>query len=193
MARQARLGDKVIALVSPLLQVTSGVAAVARIATPSYFASRGYSVLMQCSIAGDYAIKSWALPDAAYRAGLALALTVALRTLLIMAVPRLDQDRRSRVVVCMVFLTAQAGMVLWLDITGHAPLSIITLLPFCAMAFGAGTDISNIQQTRRWCILGLGCSQLLFAIATQAWGLFAKALITDIGASLYYLRGRSKA
>jgi hypothetical protein len=191
MARQARLSDKVIALVSPLLQVTSGVAAVARIATPSYFASRGYSVVMQCSIAGDFAIKSWALPDAAYRVGLALALLVSTRTLLIMAVPRLDRDRRSRVVVCMVFLTAQAGMVLWLDITGGALLSVITLLPFVAMVCGAGTDISNVQQTRRWCILGLGLSQLLFAAATQAWGLAAKGLV-DIGASLYYLKGRAQ-
>ena len=67
------------------------------------------------------------------------------------------------------------GLVLDADIVRAAPIGLI-ILPFVAMLCGTGTDISNHQPTRRVFILGLGLSQAIFAIETEACGLLAKSL-----------------
>jgi hypothetical protein len=53
-----------------VLQLAAGGAAIARVATDDYRASRGWAIAAQSLIAGDYALKTLAAADAAYLVGL---------------------------------------------------------------------------------------------------------------------------
>jgi hypothetical protein len=174
-------------ILTTILQVVSGGAAVARIATDDYRSSRSWAILAQTAVAADYLLKSLADEDAVYLVGLIYSVLVTCRTALVLFIPALDRSRRARTVVCLTFLVIICSLMLTTDIILGAELSVVTLLPFVAAACGAGTDISNSQITRRWLFLALGLSQLGFAAATAAWGLAAKAMISDIGASVFYL------
>jgi hypothetical protein len=141
------------------------------------------------TIAADYATKCLLYgAEAAYLVGLAMYAIPTVRNLLILWLPRLDSDRRLRGMVCAIAFVIWATIAVAANIAKSAPLDLIMILPFLGFGLASIGEISNDMPTRRRFIFTIGCLMSVFAVETQAWGLLAKGLISDVGASLYYMR-----
>jgi hypothetical protein len=170
-------------ILEAIVQLASGAAACGGVITNNYVISRLLRAAALATIALDFTIKiaiSGAEP--AYIIGIAMYSIPTVRTLLILWVPAFDREWRWRLVVCAIAGISQLSIaipVAW----GH--LDLITVLPITAIVLASVGDTSNNMPVRRRYILVIGCIIALFAIETEAWGLLAKALISDVGASLW--------
>jgi hypothetical protein len=180
-------------ITSAILQTISGGAAIARVATSNYYLSRSLGAASFFTIALDYAARYTEQPDAAVLVGATIFAVLTLRNVLILIDPRLDQDHRARLIACLVSFVLCSGLSAATDVIKSAPLALTTILPFIALALGALGESSNDMSVRRRYILAIGCVLAIFAIETEAWGLLAKSLISDIGAALFYIVRRPVA
>jgi hypothetical protein len=88
-------------------------------------------------------------------------------------------------IACIAAFVVCIPLALCAAVLADAPLTPLSVLPFLALGFATIGESSNIMSTRRWFVLAIGITLSLFALLTAAWGLLAKSLISDIGASLY--------
>jgi hypothetical protein len=175
-------------IVSIALQIVSGCAAIGRVATTDYYVARSLAAVAFGTIALDYGIREASSPDSALLVGSVVFAASTLRNVLILAIPYLDQNWRARFAVCIFFFALNSSLALMVDISKSAPLALITVLPFIAFGLACLGESSNEMPVRRRFILAIGCVLAIFAIETEAWGLLAKSLISDAGASIYYMR-----
>jgi ABC-type proline/glycine betaine transport system permease subunit len=174
-------------VISPVLQLVSAIASIGRVAPASYYVSRSFGALALGTIAADFGIRYLVEAEADYLVGFFLFTVVTIRTILILIIPWLDREQTPRLVTCLVAFLICIGTSLWADLAKSAPLTLVTMLPFVGLTLGCFGEASNDMPTRRRYVLSIGCVMGLFAILTSAWGLLAKSLISDVGASLFYM------
>lgn len=156
--------------------------------TPDYRTSRALSAAALGTIAGDFGLKFAADPRATHLlVGAAMYTIPTARTLAILLVPRLDRDRGPRVALCAAAGVLQLVFAVGADIAATAPVNLLALIPLAVIALAAVGDVSNEMRTRRRFIFVIGCLSGIFAFETSAWGLLAKAAISDVAASVWVM------
>jgi hypothetical protein len=166
-----------------LFQLTSAVASVGRVKTSSHVVSRRFNALALGAVAGDFAVKYAHTGRADFLVGLILFVVLTVRTLLILGFSQIEGNTFRRRVACAVALlvcAVGAGQ-LYLG----EPIRPLTLLPLVGIGLGCLGESSNNMIVRRRCVLAMGCVMAAFGLATEAWGLVFKNLVSDVGATIY--------
>jgi len=168
-----------------LFQLTSALASVGRVKTSSHGVSRGFNALALGAVAADFAVKYAHTGRADFLVGLIVFVALTVRTLLILGFGKIEGSTFLRRVACavafLVCAVASVGGQFWLG----GPIRPITLLPLAGVGFGCLGEASNDMIVRRRCVLVMGCIMAAFGLATEAWGLVFKNIVSDVGATVY--------
>ena len=168
-----------------LLQLTSAVASVGRVKTPSHIISRRFNALALGAVAADFAIKYSYAGRADFLVGLMVFVVLTVRTLLILGFGKIEGNTFRRRVACAVaFLVCTAASIGGQFYFGE-PIRPVTLLPLVGVGLGCLGEASNKMIVRRRCVLAMGCTMAAFGLAMEAWGLVFKNLVSDVGATIY--------
>jgi hypothetical protein len=122
-------------------------------------------------------------PQAAYLVGLLIFTILTIRTLLILCWPRIEKDRRLRVLTCFAAFALCIAAGIAANIHNSGPFRVIAWVPFLGIGLGCLGEASNDMPTRRRYIFAMGCVMASFAYSTAAWGLLFKNLFADIAAT----------
>jgi hypothetical protein len=168
-----------------LFQLTSAAASIGRVNTTNYTVSRQFNAIALGAVAADFIEKFLRTGRPADLVGLTLFTVLTGRTLLILSFSRIEGNAFRRRVACAIAffictVTAIAGQV-WLGRGTGA----MTLVPLVGIGLGCLGEASNNMAIRRRCVLGMGCVMAAFGLATDAWGLVFKNLVSDVGATVY--------
>jgi len=168
-----------------LLQLTSAVASVGRVKTSSHIISRRFNALALAAVAADFAIKYSYAGRADFLVGLMVFVVLTVRTLLILGFAKIEGSTFRRRITCvvafLVCVVASTAGQFYLD----EPIRPLTLLPLVGVSLGCLGEASNNMIVRRRCVLAMGCVMAAFGLATEAWGLVFKNLVSDAGATIY--------
>jgi hypothetical protein len=168
-----------------LLQLTSAVASIGRVKTSSHITSRRFNALALGAVAADFAIKYSYTGRADFLVGLMVFVVLTLRTLLILGFAKIEENTFRRRVTCAVaFLVCAVASTAGQFYLGE-PIRLLTLLPLMGVSLGCLGEASNNMIVRRRCVLAMGCVMAAFGLATEAWGLVLKNLVSDVGATIY--------
>jgi hypothetical protein len=166
-------------------QMTSALASVGRVKTSSHIVSRRFNALALGAVAADFAAKYAHTGRADFLVGTIVFVVLTLRTLLILGFHTIERSTFWRRVACAIaFLLCAVASVagqFWLG----APIRPFTLLPLVGVGFGCMGEASNDMIMRRRCVLAMGCIMTGFGLATEAWGLVFKNIVSDVGATIY--------
>ena len=181
--------------ISLTLQLISAAASIGRVATRNYVVSRSFNAVALGTVAADFAVRYTfyvpasakveysRAPEAAYMVGLLIFTILTIRTLLILCWPRIEKDRRLRVLTCFAAFALCIAAGIAANIHNSAPFRVIAWVPFLGIGLGCLGEASNDMPTRRRYIFAMGCVMASFAYSTAAWGLLFKNLFADIGAT----------
>jgi hypothetical protein len=168
-----------------LFQLISAIASVGRVNTSSHVMSRRCNALALGAVAADFTLKYAHTGRADSLVGLILFTVLTARTLLILSFGKIEQDTFRRRVACVVaFVVCVAASTAGQFYLG-TPLRPMTLLPLVGIGLGCLGEASNNMIARRRCVLAMGCTMAAFGLATEAWGLVFKNLVSDVGATVY--------
>jgi hypothetical protein len=168
-----------------LFQLTSAVASVGRVKTSSHVVSRRFNALALGTVAGDFAVKYAHTGRADFLVGLILFVVLTVRTLLILCFSQIEGNTFRRRVACAVALLVCAVASIAGQFYLGEPIRPLTLLPLMGIGLGCLGESSNNMIVRRRCVLAMGCVMGAFGLATEAWGLVFKNLVSDVGATIY--------
>src|SRR6516165_6408317 len=181
--------------ISLTLQSISAAASIGRVATRNYVVSRSFNAVALGTVAADFAVR-YAFyvpasakveysraPQAAYLVGLLIFTILTIRTLLILCWPRIEKDRRLRVLTCFAAFALCIAAGIAANIHNSGPFRVIAWVPFLGIGLGCLGEASNDMPTRRRYIFAMGCVMASFAYSTAAWGLLFKNLFADIAAT----------
>jgi len=168
-----------------LFQFTSAAASIGRVNTSSYRVSRQFNAIAMGAVAADFTEKFLRTGRPDDLVGLTLFWVLTVRTLLILGFSRIEGNTFRRRIACaaaffVCTVTSIAGQVY----LGHG-IGPMTLVPLAGIGLGCLGEASNDMATRRRCVLGMGCVMAAFGLATEAWGLVFKNLVSDVGATAY--------
>ena len=168
-----------------LFQLTSAAVAIGRVNTLSCTVSRRFNAIALGAVAADFAEKFLRTGRPDDFVGLTLFAVLTGRTLLILGFTRIEGNTFRRQVACAVAffvctVTAIAGQVC----LGRG-IGAMTLVPLAGIGLGCLGEASNDMVIRRRYVLGMGCLMAVFGLATEAWGLVFKNLVSDVGATVY--------
>jgi hypothetical protein len=168
-----------------LFQLTSAAASIGRVNTSSHIVSRQFNAVALGAVTADFTEKFLFTGRPDYLVGLMLFTVLTLRTLLILGFSRIEGNTFRRRIACVVaFLVCTVA-----SITGQLYLGgrieAMTLVPLAGIGLGCLGEASNDMVMRRRCVLGMGCVMAAFGLATEAWGLVFKDLVSDVGATVY--------
>jgi hypothetical protein len=168
-----------------LFQLTSALASVGRVKTSSHVVSRRFNAVALGAVAADFALKFAETGRADFLVGLIVFVVLTGRTLLILGFGTIEESKFGRRAACaiafLVCALVSVGGQFWLD----RPIRPITLLPLAGVVFGCLGEASNNMIVRRRCVLAMGCIMAAFGLATEAWGLVFKNIVSDVGATVY--------
>ena len=168
-----------------LFQLTSAVASIGRVKTSSYVVSRRFNAIALGAVAADFAAKYAHTGRDDFLVGLIVFVVLTVRTLLILGFGKIEENTFRRRVACAIaFLVCSFASVagqFWVS----GPIRPITLLPLAGVGLGCLGEASNDMIVRRRCVLAMGCVMAAFGLATEAWGLVFKNLVSDLGATIY--------
>jgi hypothetical protein len=120
--------------------------------------------------------------------GLILFAVLTARTLLILGFGKIEESVLRRRVACAVaFVVCALASTAGQFYLGTS-LRPITVLPLVGVGLGCLGEASNNMPARRRCVLAMGCVMASFGLATGAWGLVFKNLVSDVGATAYSMR-----
>ena len=168
-----------------LLQLTSAVASVGRVKTSSHIVSRRFNALALGAIAADFAVKYAHTGRADFLVGLILFVVLTVRTLLILGFSRIEGNTFRRRVACAVALLVCAVASIAGQFYLGESIRPLTLLPLVGIGLGCLGESSDNMIVRRRCVLAMGCVMATFGLATEAWGLVFKNLVSDVGATIF--------
>jgi hypothetical protein len=168
-----------------LLQLTSAVASVGRVKTSSHIISRRFNALALGAVAADFAIKYSYAGRADFLVGLMVFVVLTVRTLLILGFAKIEGNTFRRRVTCVVAFLVCAVASTAGQFYFDEPIRPLTLLPLVGVSLGCLGEASNNMIVRRRCVLAMGCVMAAFGLATEAWGLVFKNLVSDVGATIY--------
>jgi hypothetical protein len=168
-----------------LFQLTSAVASIGRVNTSSYTLSRLFNAIALGAVAADFTEKFLRTGRPDDLVGLTLFTILTGRTLLILGFGSIERNALRRRIACAIaflacIVTSVAGQIY----LGHG-IGAMTLVPLAGIGLGCLGEASNNMVIRRRCVLGMGCVMAAFGLATEAWGLVFKNLVSDVGATVY--------
>ena len=168
-----------------LFQLTSAAASIGRVNTSSHTVSRQFNAVALGAVAADFTEKFLFTGRPDYLVGLMLFTVLTVRTLLILVFRGIEGSTVRRRVACaaafvVCTVTSIAGQ---LYVGGR--IEAMTLVPLAGIGLGCLGEASNDMVMRRRCVLGMGCVMAAFGLATEAWGLVFKNLVSDVGATVY--------
>jgi len=137
------------------------------------------------AVAADFAVKYARTPRADYLVGLILFVVLTARTLLILGFSKIEGNTFRRRVACAVAFLVCAVASIAGQFYLSEPIRPLTLLPLVGIGLGCLGEASNNMIVRRRCVLAMGCVMAAFGLATEAWGLVFKNLVSDVGATIY--------
>ena len=169
-----------------LFQLTAAFASIGRVHTSSHTVSRQFNAIALGAVAADFGEKFLRVGRPDYLVGLTLFTVLTGRTLLILGFSAIEGNTfRRRVTCAAAFLVCTATTIivgpLWLG----GRIEAMTLAPLAGIGLGCLGEASNKMVIRRRCILCMGCVMAAFGLATEAWGLVFKNLVSDVGATVY--------
>jgi hypothetical protein len=168
-----------------LFQLTSAVASIGRVNTSSYTVSRQFNAIALGAVAADFTEKFLRTGRPDDLVGLTLFTVLTVRTLLILGFSGIEGNTFRRRIACAaafcVCTVTSIAAQLWLG----RGIGAMTLLPLAGIGLGCLGEASNNMVIRRRCVLGMGCVMAVFGLATEAWGLVFKNLVSDAGATVY--------
>jgi len=168
-----------------LFQLTSAMASVGRVKTTSHIVSRRFNALALGAVAADFAVKYAHTGRADFLVGLMVFIVLTGRTLLILGFGKIEGNTFRRRVACAVaFLVCIVASVAGQFYLGD-PIRPMIVLPLAGVGLGCLGEASNDMIVRRRCVLAMGCVMAAFGLATGAWGLVFKNLVSDVGATVY--------
>ena len=170
------------------LQLTSALASVGRVKTSSHVVSRRFNALALGAVAADFAVKYAHTGRGDFLVGLVVFVVLTVRTLLILGFGTIERRTFRRCVACGVAFVVCAVASVAGQFLLVGPIRPITVLPLAGVAFGCLGEASNNMIVRRRCVLAMGCVMAAFGLATEAWGLVFKNIVSDIGATLYSMK-----
>jgi hypothetical protein len=172
-------------IASILFQLTSALASIGRVNTSNHVTSRRCNALALGAVAADFAIKYARTGRGDFLVGLILFTVLTARTLLILSFAQIEGSLWRRRIACAVAFAVCASASLAGQLYLGGPLRPMTLLPLAGVGLGCLGEASNNMSTRRRCVLAMGCIMAAFGLATEAWGLVFKNLVSDVGATVY--------
>ncbi len=168
-----------------LFQLTSAAASIGRVNTASYTVSRQFNAIALGAVAADFTEKFLRTGSPDDLVGLTLFTVLTGRTLLILCFSGIEGNTFRRRIACavafFVCIVASIAGQLWLG----RGIGAMTLVPLAGIGLGCLGEASNNMVIRRRCVLGMGCVMAAFGLATEAWGLVFKNLVSDVGATVY--------
>ena len=168
-----------------LFQATSAIASVGRVKTSSHIVSRRFNALALGAVAADFAVKYAQTGRADFLVGLIVFIVLTVRTLLILGFGKIEGNTFRRRVACAVaFLVCTVASIAGQFYLGD-PIRPMNVLPLAGVGLGCLGEASNDMIVRRRCVLAMGCVMAAFGLATGAWGLVFKNLVSDVGATVY--------
>lgn len=168
-----------------LFQATSAIASVGRVKTSSHIVSRRFNALALGAVAADFAVKYAQTGRADFLVGLIVFIVLTVRTLLILGFGKIEGNTFRRRVACAVaFLVCTVASIAGQFYLGN-PIRPMIVLPLAGVGLGCLGEASNDMIVRRRCVLAMGCVMAAFGLATGAWGLVFKNLVSDVGATVY--------
>jgi hypothetical protein len=168
-----------------LFQLTSAASSVGRVNTSSHIVSRRFNALALGAVAADFALKYAHAGRADFLVGLVVFIVLTARTLLILGFGTIEGNSFRRRVACAVAFLICAVASIGAPLYFGKPVGPMTLLPLAGVGFGCLGEASNDMIARRRCVLAMGCVMAAFGLATEAWGLVFKNLVSDVGATIY--------
>jgi hypothetical protein len=166
-------------------QLISAMASVGRVNTSSHVVSRRFNALALGAVAADFSVKYGHTGRADFLVGLMLFTVLTVRTLLILGFGKIEGNTFRRRVACAVaFLVCTVAAIAG-PFCLRDPIGPMTLLPLAGIGLGCLGEASNNMVVRRRCVLAMGCVMSAFGLATGAWGLVFKNLVSDAGATVY--------
>jgi hypothetical protein len=177
-------------LLTSTFQFVSAVASIGRVATRNnYFVSRSCNAVALGTVAADFYIKYSHDHKGDQLSGLATFVTLTARTLLILALNFDDKDPRHMRWQIGIAAAAFAFCVA-ISIGGQlylkGSIEPITILPLLGVALGCWGEASNNMVLRRRRTFMMGAVMTAFGLSTNAWGLVAKNVVSDVGATLLF-------
>jgi len=168
-----------------LFQLTSAMASVGRVKTSSHIVSRRFNAVALGAVAADFAVKYAHTGRADFLVGLIVFTVLTVRTLLILGFGKIEGNTFRRRVACAVaFLVCTVASIAGQFFLGD-PIRPMIVLPLAGVGLGCLGEASNDMIVRRRCVLVMGCVTAAFGLATGAWGLVFKNLVSDVGATVY--------
>jgi hypothetical protein len=168
-----------------LFQLTAALASIGRVNTSRHTVSRQFNAIALGAVAADFAEKFLRVGGPDHLVGLTLFTVLTGRTLLILGFSGIEGNAFRRRVTCAAsFLVCAATTIvgtLWLG----GRIAAMTLVPLAGIGLGCLGEASNNMVMRRRCVLCMGCLMAAFGLATEAWGLIFKNLVSDVGATVY--------
>jgi hypothetical protein len=171
-------------------QFISAVASIGRVATrDNYFVSRCCNAVALGTVAADFYVKYAHDHRGDQLSGLATFVTLTGRTLLILVFNFDDKNARhmrwQRGIAAAAF-----GLCAAISIGGQLYLKgwiePVTILPLGGVALGCWGEASNNMVLRRRRTFMMGAVMTAFGLSTNAWGLVAKNVVSDMGATLFF-------
>ena len=123
--------------------------------------------------------------SADFLVGLILFVVLTVRTLKVHEDSQIEGNTFRRRVACAVALLVCAVASIAGQFYLGEPIRPLTLLPLVGIGLGCLGKSSNNMIVRRRCVLAMGCVMAAFGLATEAWGLVFKNLVSDVGATIY--------
>ena len=168
-----------------LFQLTAAAASIGRVNTSNYTVSRQFNAIALGAVAADFTEKFLRTGRPDDLVGLTLFTVLTVRTLLLLGFNGIEGNTFRRRIACAIAffvctVTAIAGQVC----LGRG-IGAMTLVPLAGIGLGCLGEASNDMVMRRRCVLGMGCVMAVFGLATEAWGLVFKNLVSDVGATVY--------
>jgi hypothetical protein len=168
-----------------LFQLTSAAASIGRVNTSNYAVSRQFNAIALGAVAADFTEKFLRTGRPDDLVGLTLFTVLTGRTLLILGFSRIEGNTFRRRVACAVaFLVCTVTAIAGQLYLGRG-IGAMTLVPLVGIGLGCLGEASNDMVIRRRYVLGMGCVMAVFGLATEAWGLVFKNLVSDVGATVY--------
>jgi hypothetical protein len=177
-------------ILASAFQSVSAVASIGRVATRNnYFVSRCCNAVALGTVAADFYVKYGHDHSGDQLSGLATFATLTARTLLILALNFDDKNPRhmrwQKGIAAGAFgLCAVISMGGQLYLKGW--IEPITILPLGGVALGCWGEASNNMVLRRRRTFMMGAVMTAFGLSTHAWGLVAKNVVSDVGATLFF-------
>jgi hypothetical protein len=168
-----------------LFELTAAMASVDRVKTSSHIVSRRFNAVALGAVAADFAVKYAHAGRADFLVGLMVFIVLTVRTLLILGFGKIEGNTFRRRVACAVgFLVCTVASIAGQFYLGD-PIRPMIVLPLAGVGLGCLGEASNDMIARRRCVLAMGCVMAAFGLATGAWGLVSKNLVSDVGATVY--------